>query len=288
MVISVARSRPATDAQDALSGIKKAEKTCANHTVIPYMQNVTPPKAEPRKPELACALSAGQLHREISTPDLALVDVRAAGRDDENKISGSIRMTLAELHTKRFLRDRHVVLIGNGKAENDLYRACGELLDRGFKSVRVLNGGVPAWALEGYDVSGRQVNVDSALTLTSMELWRETKFSENIILVDMKQAVLAKELPRVDQVVARLTPADLKRATQAVQHARGRGARGSVVLVASTDTSAATIRALRSALRPIPLLAYAGSAQVYRQQLAEQRMIWQARNSGPKELPCGL
>jgi len=49
------------------------------------------------------------------------------------------------LNTKSFLHNVPVVLIGSGRDDADLVRACGELRRAGFQQVKLLRGGIRAW-----------------------------------------------------------------------------------------------------------------------------------------------
>lgn len=88
-----------------------------------------------------------------SKPPL-LVDVRPPHRFEQFRIPGSLSVPLFALPTRGFLRSKRVVLVGEGHDTVALAGECRALLDSGFSSAAVLEGGLNRWGERGGPVEG--------------------------------------------------------------------------------------------------------------------------------------
>ncbi len=79
------------------------------------------------------------------TNNILFVDVRAQQFFNIKNIPNSINVPLQLVSTKAFLKDKQVVLVGNGWNEQVLMDDCLSLKNNGYKSIRVLAGGITSW-----------------------------------------------------------------------------------------------------------------------------------------------
>lgn len=236
--------------------------------------------------DLSCALPAAEAAKEVGDPAALFVDVRRMADFEAFHIAGAVNIRPDELRSKPYWRGKRVVLVGNGKAERELYALCSGLKQAAYGQVRVLRGGMPAWLAQELPVQGKAPAVSGLTRLSAAELWAESQYTANLLLLDPRQNALQGDISYA-VLLSRLTP-EMVHSTllQRRKQLKGVGL-ASVVLVAGTDTPEPQIEALRKALTPVPLLVYSDTAAAYRQQLQAQKAVWSARLRGPKPLPCG-
>jgi rhodanese-related sulfurtransferase len=220
------------------------------------------------------------------------IDVRPAPAVSAARIPGALQIPLSALPTKEFLKHAPVVLIGTGRDDGDLGRACGELKRHGFQQVKLLRGGVRAW----YD-AGRLLLRDAALAqtvdrLSPLELHRQAASAPwAVVSIDVDATT---ELPRTAIRSQRISVGgDFTRAVNMIRRiqvelAGGPDAERPNAIVAITrdeHSSTQLSEAIRRAgLRDV--LTLEGGAQGYQAFLVQQQSI--AANAGkPLLRPCG-
>jgi len=114
----------------------------ANISLCVFLFSSTAIHAEINITQKGCAVQAKQLK---NNKDILFVDVRRKADFERGSILGSINISLTSLHTKAFLKNKKIILIGHGWNEHFLNLKCAELKTKGFKSVRVLSGGIVSW-----------------------------------------------------------------------------------------------------------------------------------------------
>ena len=237
-------------------------------------------------PDLSCALSAAELSPGRKPPNTVFIDTRSMSEYDQFRIDGALRMSVSELRSKSYLRGKRIVLIGDGKAERELYVACAELKHRGFKQVRMLRGGMASWLVEQQPVVGRAPAPDRIVRLNAAELWMESRFDRNVVLLADNQFTMLPDLP----FSAALGHPSLEIIQAAIQQRRAQlknAPFASVVLVAERELSAEQLERLQQGLKPVPLLVYADTRQALNRYVATQKAMWAAQARGPKQPNCG-
>jgi len=89
--------------------------------------------------EKACLVQAKYLKE---TGANTFVDVRNKTFFEIKNIPGSLNIALNIIKTKSFLKNKNVILLGNGWNEPALIEECMQLKSKGFKSIKVLSGGI--------------------------------------------------------------------------------------------------------------------------------------------------
>ena len=238
-------------------------------------------------PDIGCAISPVEALPVSKHTNAAVVDTRSFQEFSRFHIDGALNLGTGELRVKGFLRGKHVVLVGDGKSERELYAACGELKRIGFKQVQVLHGGMPAWLAASQVVVGSIADWPRQIRLTPEQLWTEAQFDANLIFLSTAQETLRKEFPtanfiRDDSSVA------IKDALTKQARKKAQGPIASVVFVASAGVSDEAIDQIAQAVKPHPLLVYADTSEAYRYYLRTQEMRWKAYARGPKQAKCAL
>ncbi|MFZ2313994.1 MAG: rhodanese-like domain-containing protein, partial [Methylobacter sp.] len=229
MNLVLAQTQPMTTVQEILKNIKPS--SCSRKDIKKPIPSEYVRVAEV-KPDLSCVINPADLAHKLKSPGTVLVDTRSAMDFAEFHIEGAMNISATELRSKSFLRDKSVVLIGNGKAERELYIECRRLKSTGFRRVNVLRGGMPAWLASGHGVLGQSPNLARLTTLTPSELWTESRFEANLVLVTASQKTLQKQITG-----SLLIPDERPKTVQAIvkqqrsRHSKS-GSRAAVVLVA--------------------------------------------------------
>lgn len=136
--------------------------------------------AEPKSKTHKCTISVRSLKNTTSPQAPLFVDVRDKRFFNKKYISGSINVPLTLIHTKTFLKNKNVILIGNGWNEPSLTEKCGQLKDQGFTSVKVLAGGIFSWFKHQKKTSKRTLISLTAHEFFSLKM--EKKFVPVVIL----------------------------------------------------------------------------------------------------------
>lgn len=281
-----AQTRSGNELPEALKDVKPTSGMCWRDDVA-QPRKVGPSAAQESRPDLSCAMAPAELTAMQDRPDSALIDVRPLSEHETFRIGGALSMTVSELHTKSMLRSKNVVLIGNGKSERELYAACAELKARGFQHVRVLRGGMPLWLAHGGTVQGRVPDPLQSRRLSASELWGESQFESNLVLVTAEQRALQDRLPFA-MSVADGSPVAVKGVIERRRKELKGAPLAAVILVTSAGTTDESLQGLTQSLQPVPLLIYTESAETYSRQFAQLKATWEAQAKGPKRLRCGL
>jgi rhodanese-related sulfurtransferase len=236
-------------------------------------------------PDLTCAATAAEISTLHSQAGTILIDVRTKSEFDDNRIDGALNLPLAQIQRKAFINGKSVVLIGNGKSEQDLYAACADLRKTGYTQVKVLKGGMPAWRSSGQVVTARSGSDIRPPTLSPYELWIETLFDANLVMVTKGRSDIRRMLP-LAVTIADETPAALKATIERRRKETHDAPLAALVLVTAPNTSPDTLAALRDAIRPTPLLVYSDTNQAFAQQIERQRALWATQARGPKPVRC--
>lgn len=269
---------------DVLKDMKQAGSMCMRDDPVP---GNTGAAADPVAPDLSCAIAPKELAALLGNPNTTPIDVRSPAEYERVRIAGALNATVSSLRTKEFLRDKTIVLVGNGKAERELYRSCAALRSQGFKSVRVLRGGIPSWLSTRQAAVGTIANEPNVEGLSASELWIESQFASNLVLVARGQAEIQGKLP-ASMLIADESAEAVKKAIERRRRETKNAPVAAVVLVASPTTTVDSLQRARDGVQPTPLLVYSDTPAAYTRYLTQQAAVWVAQARGPKKLPCGL
>jgi hypothetical protein len=186
------------------------------------------------------------------------LDLRPAAEFQAYHIPNALNLSMADLRVKPYWRTKTVVLMGEGRAYPELFQACAQLKQLGYRQVRVLQGGLPAWVAESRPLSGRAPTAAQLARLTPGELWALAQSDALGVVFDRERIAFQNVLPGT--VLNTLTPAAV------AAHLRERKARKGplllgVVVVADPRIDDAAIEALQQAAAPLPLRVYAGTLE---------------------------
>jgi rhodanese-related sulfurtransferase len=286
MLSALAHGAVPGELPDALRGVKPATGMCTRDDLRDPSNAGTSSGESLRKVDASCGISVREMVALTARQELTLIDLRGREAHARTSIDGSLSMTVGELRTKSFLQGRPLVLIGDGKGQRELLASCARLKSQGFVRPMVLWGGLPAWQAQGQPVVGRAQDSDGVPLLTAAELWAESQFDANLIVVAEPLRSLQQRMPGA-LVVESLSSAALQRALENQRKLRA-PAVATIVVATPAILPADQLRALRQAVLPVSMLVYAGSAEMFAKDMQRQASLWAAHARGPKQPGCGL
>lgn len=237
--------------------------------------------------DLGCAIPSSQVQSLLIQSNPILADLRPGADYQTFHIESALTLTSADLHAKPYWHDKTVVLIGNGKAERELYGECARLKQSGYRQVRVLRGGMPQWLAHHQPVTGRAPSASQLMRLSASEFWLESQNVENLVVLGKEQSALKGDLS-----FSVVLPQTTGEAIMAVLNRRSKELKNaplmSVVLAAAPNITEEQMLRLQKAVMPLPLLVYSDTRDAFVRQLAVQKAVWKAQASGPKQPGCGL
>jgi hypothetical protein len=271
---------------EALRGIKRASGVCRADDARPGA-GAGADAAPAVSPDFGCAIPVSALQAMLALPATALVDTRGGAAHQAFHIEGALNLSALDLRSKLYWRGKTVVLIGDGKAELELYSECARLKQLGYKQVAVLRGGMPQWLAENQPVAGRAPAAPQLARLSASEFWLASQSLDNLVVLSKQQSALQGDVA-FSLVLPETTPGSLKAALEQHRKERKGVPLSAVVLAVDAGVEDQQIEQLQQALVPLPLLVYADSREALVRQLALQKAIWSAQARGPKQLACGF
>jgi rhodanese-related sulfurtransferase len=232
--------------------------------------------------DLGCAAGTAALQR----PGVLPADVRQGAEYASYHIDGALNVSVGDLRSKPYWRNKPVVLIGSGKAERELYMECTRLKQRGYKDVSVLRGGMAAWIAAAQPLAGRTPSLAEASRLSPEEFWQEGQDPDNLVLLAKGQAELQGDVP-FSAVLPAIGAAEVRAVVERRRKETKNAPLASVILASDGSVTSAQIEALQRALLPIPVLVYAEGRAALTRQMGVQKAVWLAQAQGPKQPACG-
>lgn len=267
-------------ARSALGGKRAGLEQCKAGDTDPLSSS----GRKPVRPDLGCAMRVSDLRPLLGKADVALVDVRSKQDFDVFHGDGAMNLPMEAVRTKAFLKTQQVILVGNGRAERDLYALCGELKAAGFSRVKMLQGGMLSWAVERLPGIGTSPPPGTLALLSPEELRLAAGFDANAVLVPPAGKDFTMRLPRSIPLIG-ASPADIR---AAVEKARKRNPVAAVVMVTGSEYDVRDYESARSGLGETPLLLYSDSLATYDRYVADQEAIWAAQAKSAKRPGCSF
>ena len=280
---ATSQTRPFT-AAEALKDIQPAGQACRRDDV-PKQPTVLSGRAS-SPPDITCMVTAQELGLWVSAGQMLVVDTRHSNEYAQFHINSALNLSAAEVMHKAQLRSKAIVLVGNGKLERELYSACAELKAKGFTSVKVLRGGMPAWLEASQPITGRSQDAALLRRLESADLLAESQSDLNLVVLTPAEIGLQPQLTSAI-AVQKDTPDQLTRLLEQRRKETKGAAMNAVVLVASPKTTLAVLAQWQAAAAPLPLLVYQEGTPAFQRFLTDQKAVWLAQARGPKQPACG-
>lgn len=217
----------------------------------------------------SCWVSAAQVDAWQQSHNVVWVDVRSRLKKQAYPLEGSLDIALISLQDQTFLRDKRIVMVGDGFDQPELDRACRELREAGFQRVYALQDGVKTRSTQRAD------NID---VITPAELLAGSRATSwKIIAWDLSAADIAT-LPEKPAEQWFSAEGNLSLLSQRIgelsQPKRGQTAPTKIVIVTAEDKTNRQLRSLLQQHSPISnLLWLQGGVQAYQHYIQRQHDI---------------
>lgn len=149
------------------------------------------------------------------------VDIRPQQQFEKYHITGSINLNPFELKGKNYLKAKQLVIIDSGYRFDQLENLVEDLKRKGFKSVKILDGGLTAWTRYGGRIDGDLIEAKKANHISAQEYEIQQKYSgwlplviritnpqksalipiPNAIEIDARKKNESQVLKQIDQIV---------------------------------------------------------------------------------------
>lgn len=235
--------------------------------------------------ESGCALPISGATAFLQKSGATVIDTRHESDFLQFHIANAIRLDAASVRFKTYLRDKPLLLVGDGKSDRELYGACGQLRAQGFKSVQVLMGGMAGYIAKELPVSGSGApDAFESARLDPAQLWAQSLFPEGLVVVvnSPASAALLPLAPRVADATPQAVAGAVER-----RRKEQKSVLTNVTVVFDGALSEAMFRQYSQAVAPTPLLVYTGGAAALKGFLRSQEAAWAAHARGPKQPRCG-
>ncbi len=114
------------------------------------------------------------------------VDTRSKEEFEKARIPGSLHMELYSIKTKGFLKEKDIVIVDDGfRLEAPLSECMRLKKEAGFKSVRVLYGGIQAWMDAGGKIEGTNACTPAKHTFKEPLLLYEERDMADWVVLDL-------------------------------------------------------------------------------------------------------
>jgi rhodanese-related sulfurtransferase len=131
---------------------------------------------------------------------IILVDVRSSDEFQKVKIPGSINIPLFTLKTKEFLKPKSLVLLNNGLGYRALELECKKLKNIGFRSVRILYGGLNYWRDLKGPLEGDFFDINKISYISPAEYFMDKNYDDWLV-IDISEAASKKEKELIPNTV---------------------------------------------------------------------------------------
>ena len=276
-------SRPGDQIPDALKEISPVSEVCRREG--PKQGEKPISSSRIYEVDLQCSIGADFFMSMKSTGDSLFVDRRDATDFRSFHIEGAMNLGITDLLAKPYWRSKKVVLVGNGRAEAELYRECARLKSVGYGRVHVLRGGMPSWLNRNLPVVGIASGGADLVEISAAELLIEAQNSYNIVLIDRSGIKERTDIGAAYEI-SNASVGAVKEFMEKYRRANPRTLTASLVLVSSIANE--EVAQLRGMLSPIPLLVYKGNWEAVVSQQNANKAMWAAYARGPKVPGCGL
>lgn len=105
------------------------------------------------------------------------IDIREPEQFEKYHLIGSINIDPFALKGKNYFKEQKLVIIDSGYRFSEVENLVKDLEEKGFKSVRILDGGITAWTRYGGKVDGDLIEAEKVNQITAQEYEIQQRYS---------------------------------------------------------------------------------------------------------------
>ncbi|MEJ2406520.1 MAG: rhodanese-like domain-containing protein [Candidatus Thiodiazotropha sp.] len=137
----------------------------------------------------SCLSPVQSVYEGWSSNEVLLIDVRRPDEFQQYQIPGSLNLTPFSIQSKRFLKNKRIVLVNEGHYLSQLEGLCLRLKDKGFQSVAIMAGGLHAWHQARYPLNGDRLELSKLSRISPDELVASL-YERDWMFIDVDQSLL--------------------------------------------------------------------------------------------------
>lgn len=213
------------------------------------------------------------------------VDVRPSAAYSQIHLPDAINVELELVKTKSFLAAKPLLIYGDGKDDRRLEVLCSDLKSRGFAQVKIISGGIVAWAR----ASGAEAGVDLLrLAEFSAEDLYVALQSEDSLFVKVSRQFSS---PEIDPYAASLEgPLSPENVASALDRAKAKNSSFRRVVLVGVNRASSKIltEILVSPKIRGPVFYYPGDQKTFETALQNMRALWAKKQKGSVTSRCSF
>ena len=199
-----------------------------------------------------------------------VIDLR---KDDSVIVLGALRTPITALATNRFLKGKSLVLLNDGYGLRHLISVRKKLIDKGFKSVKVLKGGIKNWISAGGQTIGKASSYHTLDFISSAGLFNDKDF-KGVTVVEVPTENDEPGIPGAIRLPSGTSVSQLSVILKDLSRRPG-------TLYVALSCSERSARLLRPLVKKAknPVFFISGGTRSYDKWLHKQAALWRGRNS---------
>ncbi|MCP3870645.1 MAG: rhodanese-like domain-containing protein [Gammaproteobacteria bacterium] len=251
---------------------------------------ITPGVKSLRKRRTKLYISPVRANRLLEAGSAILIDPRSGAQEEGSRIPGTLTIPGYQIKTKRFLRNRKLLLVNDGFSYRELEELVERLGKSGLKNVSIIEGGLPAWQRDVGPLTGA-VGGESFQHISAAEFIREQVFDHWILVViGAKETAPVHGLPDPVVLAPDIDARTLRKRLNGLLEPKDGNLLKPLVLVSSADGSGyERIEMIMKDQAPWNLLFLTGGLAAYAQQQTRMEAMWDrnAHRIGDRTASCG-
>jgi rhodanese-related sulfurtransferase len=274
-------------AQQQGSGVPRALKDVPRSNELACSQESAAGRSGPAigrigpEPDYSCAVTAGDALALIRSGSALLVDSRLSSEFARYRVDGALNADPRTLVVRQQWKARTIMLLDDGTADRETYASCAYLRSRGFRNVRVVKGGLHAWAAAGLPLIGDVPPVTHLQQVDEAAVLRRQASADTLVLLAPSMFRLIDVLPTA-QLLGEATPDSIRKAVN--DRRRQATPLHAVVYIGPSSD----LEPLAEWISPQRFLIYPGSEGSLRSYSTSLSKSQQRRAQGPAQIPCQL
>jgi len=152
------------------------------------------------------SFSCFQALEHVDPERTLVIDVRPADEYQKVRIPQSINLTKSELLSTGALKPRSLLVVDQGFSRTALAQMCAKAEAEGFRSFRVLRGGLAAWHASGKQLEGLPEHFAELNAVEPREFLAELKRNRVSILATDAYSEPLQAISSPELIVSRLDP----------------------------------------------------------------------------------
>lgn len=242
------------------------------------------------KRDASCYVDWSRAAEMSKSASSVVIDIRPKEAFTRVHLPGALNLSASEIKTKAYFAGKPLLIYGDGKADPRMDELCADLKGRGFRNVKILAGGVLAWAkTEEARQAQPAMDIRGLAELSASDLYAELHAGDSVIVSASSQFATPEIEARRLKMESGVSPEHLSAVLQKGNLKSAKSPVRRVVLIGVGKTDPKEILDTLSSSRiDWPVYYYAGDQQSYEAAMKRMNAQWSKHNKGPVAPKCGF